>query len=74
MKQNKATQFFMNHPAIDGDFAKASEILGYSEQVIRRWNSRRNETDMHTYLIPVAAQALGMKPSEFIAQVFEYDL
>lgn len=65
MKQKKATQVFMNHPAINGDFAKASEILGYSEQVIRRWNSRRNDVDMPVSLIPDASQAMGITPREF---------
>lgn len=67
----KAIEFFLNHKLIGGSQTKAARELGTSQPNVRFWLMHEGKCDMPLAIVPKAAQALGMKPSEFIAQVFE---
>lgn len=67
----KAIEVFLNHKLIGGNQSKAARELGTSQPNVRFWLMHEGERDMPLSLVPKAAQALGMKPSEFIAQVFD---
>lgn len=66
----RAIDYFLNHLVVDGNCSKAARLLGKSQQDIWRW-SKKKHLDMPIQLLPKAAEVLNMKPSEFIAQVFE---
>jgi hypothetical protein len=67
----KAINVFVNHPIINGNQSKAARVLGTKQANVHFWLNHKKGTDMPLSLLPKAAEALGMKPSEFIAQVFE---
>lgn len=69
----KAIHFFMSHPIVGKNQTKAAKMLNTKQQYVSYWNSESKKADMPIAMIPTAAEALGMKPSEFIAQVFEVE-
>jgi hypothetical protein len=71
MNNMRAIDIFLKHPIINGNGAKAARLLGVKQQTAWRWQNRKTKTDMPLHLVPKAADILGMKPSEFIALVFE---
>jgi hypothetical protein len=67
----KAIKVLVNHPSINGNQSKAAEILGRKPQNVWFWINNDTGVDMPISLLPKAAEAIGMKPSELIALVFE---
>lgn len=69
----KLIEFFLNHPAVENNQRRAAEMLGVRQSDVSYWliRGRTARSDIPSYLIPKAAESLGMKPSEFIALVFE---
>lgn len=69
----KLIEFFLKHPSIENNQRRAASMLGVRQSDVSYWliRGKTQRSDIPSYLIPKAAKALNMKPSEFIAQVFE---
>lgn len=71
----KLIEFFLKHPSIENNQRRAASMLGVRQSDVSYWmiRGKTQRSDIPSYLIPKAAAALKMKPSEFIAQVFEVE-
>lgn len=71
----KLIEFFLKHPLIENNQRRAASMLGVRQSDVSYWliRGRTQRSDIPSYLIPTAAKALNMKPSEFIAQVFDVE-
>ena len=66
----KAIELLLNHEAISGNQSIAATVLETSPQVVSYWKNHKGNLDMPIHMIPKAAQAIGLRPSQFIALVF----
>lgn len=81
----KLIEFFLKHPSVDNNQRRAASMLGVRQSDVSYWliRGKTERADIPSYLIPKAAEALGIEigdfvrqafkkePSEFIAQIFE---
>ena len=66
----KAIEVLLNHDLIKGNQSTAARILGTSQANVSYWMNHKGDLDMPIYMIPKAAEAIGLRPSQFIALVF----
>jgi DNA-binding transcriptional regulator YdaS (Cro superfamily) len=66
----KAIEVLLNHENIKGNQSTAARILGTSQANVSYWSNHKGDLDMPIHMIPKAAQAIGLRPSQFIALVF----
>jgi hypothetical protein len=66
----KAIDVLLEHESIKGNQSVAAAILGTSAQAVSYWKNHKGDLDMPIHMIPKAANAIGLKPSQFIAIVF----
>lgn len=68
----KLIEFFLNHPSVENNQRRAAGMLGVRQSDVSYWINRgkTERADIPSYLIPKAAEALGMKIGDFATQAF----
>lgn len=66
----KAIEKLLSSNKVNGNQSLAARLIGKKQQNIWHWlNSNNPECDIPAYLIPVAAKAIGVRPSKLLPDI-----
>lgn len=69
----KLIEFFLKHPSVENNQRRAASMLGVRQSDVSYWliRGKTERADIPSYLIPKAAESLGIEIGDFVRQAFK---